>query len=45
MITPYDCVVVANGSFPQTTWPLELLKNTPLSLPATGLYKICMNGD
>ena len=35
METLYDCVVVANGSFPQTA-PLELLKATPSSLPATG---------
>lgn len=36
MITPYDCVVVANGSFPQTTWPLELLKNTPVIIACDG---------
>lgn len=36
MITPYDCVVVANGSFPQTAGPLELLKNTPVIIACDG---------
>lgn len=36
MITPYDCVVVANGSFPQTARPLELLKNTPVIIACDG---------
>lgn len=36
MITPYDCVVVANGSFPQTDRPLELLKNAPVIIACDG---------
>lgn len=36
MITPYDCVVVANGSFPQTAHPLELLKNSPVIIACDG---------
>lgn len=36
MITPYDCVVVANGSFPQTARPLKLLKNAPVIIACDG---------
>lgn len=32
----YDCVIVANGSFPQTAWPLELLKTTPVIIACDG---------
>lgn len=36
METLYDCVVVANGSFPQTAGPLELLKATPVIIACDG---------
>ena len=36
MKTAYDCVVVANGSFPQTARPLELLKDIPLIIACDG---------
>ena len=36
METIYDCVVVANGSFPQTAGPLELLKSAPAIIACDG---------
>lgn len=36
MGTIYDCVVVANGSFPQTAGPLELLKSAPAIIACDG---------
>ncbi len=36
METLYDCVVVANGSFPQTARPLELLEATPVIIACDG---------
>lgn len=36
MITPYDCVVVANGSFPKTATPLKLLKTAPVIIACDG---------
>ena len=36
METLYDGVVVANGSFPQTAGPLELLKATPVIIACDG---------
>ena len=36
METLYDCAVVANGSFPQTAGPLELLKATPVIIACDG---------
>lgn len=39
MITPYDCVVVANGRFPQAARPLELLKNTPVIIACDGAVR------
>lgn len=36
MIIPYDCVVVANGRFPQTAGPLELLKKAPVIIACDG---------
>lgn len=35
MITPYNCVIVANGSFPQTNLPLRFYIKPPWSLPVT----------
>lgn len=39
MIIPYDCIVVANGSFPQATESLELLKNAPVIIACDGAVK------
>lgn len=39
MIIPYDCIVVANGSFPQATKSLELLKNAPVIIACDGAVK------
>ena len=36
METIYDCVVVANGSFPQTAGPLELLNSAPAIIACDG---------
>lgn len=36
MGTIYNCVVVANGSFPQTAGPLELLKSAPAIIACDG---------
>lgn len=36
MTTSYDCIVVANGSFPQTAGPLELLKSAPAIIACDG---------
>lgn len=36
MTTPYDCVVVANGSFPTTTLPLTLLSSAPVVIACDG---------
>ncbi len=36
METIYDCVVVANGSFPKTAGPLELLKSAPAIIACDG---------
>lgn len=54
MNIPYDCIVVANGSFPETDRPLELLKNAPAiiacdgavqNLHQRGLIPIAIVGD
>ena len=45
METLYDCVVVANGSFPQTAGPLELLKATPVIIACDGACRTFMKGD
>lgn len=39
MIIPYDCIVVANGSFPQATESLKLLKNAPVIIACDGAVK------
>ena len=44
METLYDCVVVANGSFPQTAGPLELLKATPVIIACDGAVQTFMKG-
>lgn len=36
MTTSYDCIIVANGSFPQTAGPLELLKSAPPIIACDG---------
>ena len=36
MIAPYNCVVVANGSFPQTTLPLRLLHEASVVIACDG---------
>ena len=36
MTRSYDCIVVANGSFPQTAGPLELLKSAPAIIACDG---------
>ncbi len=36
MITPYDCVIVANGSFPQTPVPLQLLHKASTVIACDG---------
>lgn len=36
MIAPYDCVVVANGSFPTAETPLELLRQAPVIIACDG---------
>ncbi|MDO4757164.1 MAG: thiamine diphosphokinase, partial [Parabacteroides sp.] len=36
MITPYKCVVVANGSFPQTELPLQLLHQASTVIACDG---------
>ena len=54
MTTSYDCIIVANGSFPQTAGPLELLKSAPpiiacdgavLNLHERGLIPTAIVGD
>lgn len=39
MITPYDCVVVANGSFPETPLPLDLLKKATVCIACDGAVR------
>lgn len=39
MIAPYDCVVVANGSFPETTLPLDLLKKATVCIACDGAVR------
>ena len=36
MIAPYNCVVVANGSFPQTALPLRLLHEASVVIACDG---------
>ena len=36
MIAPYNCVVVANGSFPQTALPLHLLHEASVVIACDG---------
>ncbi|WP_293671494.1 thiamine diphosphokinase [uncultured Parabacteroides sp.] len=36
MIAPYNCVVVANGCFPQTTLPLRLLREASVVIACDG---------
>ena len=36
MITPYNCVIVANGSFPQTDLPLRLLHQASVVIACDG---------
>lgn len=39
MIAPYNCVVVANGCFPQTTLPLRLLHEASVVIACDGAVK------
>ena len=36
MITPYKCIIVANGSFPQTAFPLRLLHEASTVIACDG---------
>ena len=36
MIAPYNCVVVANGRFPQTALPLHLLHQASVVIACDG---------
>lgn len=36
MTISYDCIIVANGSFPETSRPLELLKSAPAIIACDG---------
>ena len=36
MIAPYNCVVIANGNFPQTTLPLRLLREASVIIACDG---------
>ena len=46
MIAPYNCVVVANGRFPQTALPLHLLHQASVVIACDGaveaLDKACL---
>ncbi|WP_099464465.1 thiamine diphosphokinase [Parabacteroides provencensis] len=43
MTVPYDCIIVANGSFPTTARPLELLHQTPIIIACDGAVQALYN--